>query len=143
MKLPGLLLLMVLASRGCVPAGGHQDVIRIVYSEETRGSRYEVVAQPGSLEVTKGGLDPGTQKRALAPGQWESLLQEVGAIGSVDLETLQTITSESAADRAAMARLEVGRASGNSQTGYFDAGNPPAPIRPLVSKLLELADSVE
>ncbi len=143
MKL-NLLSAMLLLAGTCATGGKFQtEPEAVIYTEESRGYFYRLTARSDSLLISSRGADPVSKSAEMPPGVWQVLAREALAVPPAGLSELPVTSDRSAVDAAAITHLSIRMQDTVYHSPYFDAGNPPEPLKRIVDELMRLAETVE
>ena len=129
--------------KGCSQGTTAEKPLMIRYEASSRGYFYSVSVDPNSIMINNDRGGSGRLEKATTKNEWEELLVILKEISLENLDDMDTPTEKRAADRAAMATLEIKYPTKSYISNTFDHGNPPATVRTLVDKLLQMAETVE
>lgn len=142
MKVAAVVLLSLVMFKTCSKRDELiMDITEIRYTAATRGYYYQVQVSPMVMQIRMDRNTPDELVYRVDAENWDALLALIEAIDLKKLESLQGSTELQAVDRSAYATLRVFTRERQFQSSPFDHGNPPTEIQPLVSAILELAES--
>lgn len=148
-KILSLLALTVIIATGCkckqTSAEAKklaQSTVKYEYKAYTRGSVLEIILDKNSAHAGRGnGIgDMDGPILTMTPEKWSALLNETAKIDLNKLETLEVPSKKHQFDGAMAANLKITVDGKEYQTATFDHGNPPAEIKPLVDKIIEISE---
>ena len=141
MKILTTFILMLFMAKGCTNSEikKESENISFEYEANTRGAYLKrLVKQDTAIAIkTRGGLPV---QNTLAKNDWNSLLTLLSKVDVTKIPELKAPSDKRAYDGAMMAELKVIYKDKTYQTPTFDHGNPPAEIKDLVNKILEVSD---
>ena len=148
-KLLSLLVLTVVVATGCKSQSGSAEAKKLAksdvtyeYSAFTRGTRLHVVINNFGIGATKG--HPGEKApetfKTIAQNDRNALLEETSKLNLDKFETVEVPSKKHQFDGAMAANFKITVDGKTYQTPTFDHGNPPAEIKALVEKIIELSE---
>ena len=141
MKLVATFILMLFMAKGCTNSElkKESENISFEYEANTRGSYKKALVKQDTIFTikTRGGLPV---QGSLSKSDWNSLLTLLSKVDATKIPELKAPSDKRAYDGAMMAELKVIYKDKTYQTPTFDHGNPPAEIKDLVNKILEVSD---
>ncbi|KOS06954.1 hypothetical protein AM493_13620 [Flavobacterium akiainvivens] len=151
-KIATLLALTLVMLTGCKSSksaasasaqkSGLSDV-SFVYHAVTRGTIMDITITEKDTYPYKG--RPGSEDEDIPYKEtnakdWDALIEETKKIDLTTLDALEAPSKKHQFDGALAATLTI-KANGESYaTHTFDHGNPPAEIKPLVDKIIEISE---
>ena len=113
--------------------------ISFEYEAHTRGGYKKVLAKQDTVYTIKSRGGEAIEKK-LSKSDWNSLLSLLSKVDAEKMKDLKAPSDKRAYDGAMMAELKVIYKDKTYQTPTFDHGNPPAEIKDLVNKIIEVSD---
>ena len=145
-KLLSLLIITVLVATGC-SATRQSELqkksagIAFEYEANTRGAYKKVIVTPDSITTIKDRDMKDVVARKLKAKEWKQLAAAYDSIKNVPgISDLKAPSNKSSYDGAMIANLKIIVAGQESTSSSFDHGNPPAEIKGLTNKIIELSD---
>jgi len=148
-KLLTLLVLTLVAATGCKSQSASaqakklaQSDIKYEYKAFTRGTVMDIVISDWGIGANKGrpGDKPSDTFKSIAEKDRNTLLEETAKLKLDGFETLEPPTKKHQFDGALAASLKITVDGKTYTTPTFDHGNPPAEIKALVDKIVELSE---
>jgi len=148
-KLFTLLVLTLVAATGCKSQSTSaqakklaQSGVTYEYKASTRGTLMEISITQKEIAATKGrpGEDTAAPLKVTPEKGWNTLLEETAKLNLNGLETLAVPSKKHQFDGALAASLKIMADGKTYTTPTFDHGNPPAEIKALVEKIIELSE---
>lgn len=144
-KILSLLIITVLVATGC--SATRQSELQkksaglaFEYEATTRGAYKKVIVTPDSITTVKDRDMKDVVARKLKPKEWKQLAAAYDQIKSVTaIGDLKAPSNKSTYDGAMMANLKIIVAGQQNTSSTFDHGNPPAEIKALTDKIIELS----
>lgn len=115
----------------------------ISYTASTRGSTYSCYIDKKEILVAEDGQEEKNKKRDLKEKEWESCVQLIAILDLDRIDELEVKSKDRFLDRARIASVMIRAKNRTYQSISFDEGNPPKELKPLVNKILALAETVE
>ncbi len=144
MKSLAIVVFSLLQFNSCNQKISSQEGIqKVIYEASTRGFFYHIEINKVEISVQKERNSSNTYKRPIKMEEWNSLLAEMNNINLEKLAEMETSVVESTSDRAAIAELLIHTDKEAYSTSTFDHGIPPEKLKPLIVKILALAETVE
>jgi hypothetical protein len=145
MKKLAVVLFTIIAAAGCsstknAPLAKNADLVSFEYEAITRGAYKKVTVDQDSIMTIKDRDMKEVITRQLSKADWESLVE---ALDKVNLETIENLvppSTKSHADAALAANLKVIKKDRTYSSNSFDHGNPPAEIKELVDRIIQMSD---
>jgi hypothetical protein len=145
-KILSLLIITVLITAGC-SATRQSELqkksagIAFEYEATTRGAYKKVIVSPDSITTVKDRDMKNVVARKLKAKEWKQLVEAYDLIKNVPaMGDLKAPSNKSNYDGAMMANLKIIVAGQQNTSSTFDHGNPPAEIKALTDKIIELSD---
>jgi len=141
MKILSTFILVLLMAKGCTNSElkKESENISFEYEANTRGNYLKrIVKQDTFYAIKNRGGD--LVEKTLSKTDWNSIL---GLLSKVEIAKIPDLKAPSEArfyDGAMMANLKVIYKDKTYETPTFDHGNPPAEIKDLVNKILEVSN---
>jgi hypothetical protein len=110
------------------------------YHAYTRGTKLDIVIKDGTIAAHKG--RPGeavAEPREYYVFEDSILTEKASKINLDNLETLEVPSKKHQFDGAMAATLTITANGKTYTTPTFDHGNPPAEVKPLVDKIIEIS----
>ncbi|NHF60331.1 hypothetical protein FK220_013335 [Flavobacteriaceae bacterium TP-CH-4] len=120
-----------------------EESLSIIYEAMTRGSSFHCAVTKGRISVKSSGKTITMETRAIAKKDWQEVEQQLKTVLLEHIGNLEAPSAESQTDRARIATLKVKRGDKIFESAPFDEGNPPKELKPLIDKILALAETVE
>ncbi|MCK5443702.1 MAG: hypothetical protein KAJ23_17590 [Maribacter sp.] len=127
-------------------SGQNQDrttQFSVTYKAATRGANFEYRITNERIAVNSKGLDQKNGERAITTQERNEIIALINKINLSTIGTLIPPSNNSATDRALIASLKVSKDGKMYESSSFDEGNPPKEIKPLIDKIVALAETVE
>jgi hypothetical protein len=147
-KLLSILALTVVIATGCKTSkaenakklGGGD--ITFEYGAYTRGTKMDVKITNQQIIAYKGrpGDEVAAPIKGISAEQWSALLDVAEKVDPKTLEAVSVPSKKHQFDGALAANLKITVDGTAYQSPTFDHGNPPAEIKELVNKIVELSD---
>jgi hypothetical protein len=146
MKKLAILLFATMLAVGCASKKTtaamqkNTDLVSFEYEAMTRGNFKKVIVTQDSIITIKDREMRDVVKNTISKTDWESMVK---ALDNVNLETIETIEPPSKKhqyDGALAAYLLVTKTENSYRSSTFDHGAPPAALKPLVDKIIEVSD---
>jgi hypothetical protein len=117
------------------------STIKYEYRAYTRGTVMNIVISDWGIGAGKGSPNESLPEtfKIIAEKDKNALLEETAKVNPEGFETLEAPTKKHQFDGAMAASLKITVDGKEYQTVTFDHGNPPAEIKPLVEKIIEIA----
>ena len=120
-----------------------QKEIWIEYTAESRGSFIRYYVNPNYLKIQSQGLNTYEKEHKLHKNSWSSLDQLIQASQYENWSEIAPQDPKYQVDASAIGTLILQKNGKRYMTVAFDHEQPPEQLKPIVNKILELADSVE
>lgn len=114
------------------------EILYIEYKASTRGSFKKIVIRKDSTFISDRGNE---SKKVTKESDWVFLNQEIGQLGLKKLDLIEAPTDKRYSDRALSAQLSVATKNHLYHSNEFDHGNPPEPIKQMVTVLTKYLPS--
>lgn len=150
-KIVSLLVLTLTVATGCKSSKTStsaaakklaENTVTYEYNAYTRGTAMHILINNFGIGASKG--QPNTKAdetfRVVDKKDRNALLEQTAKIDLDKLETLEAPTKKHQFDGALAAMLKITIDGKAYQTVTFDHGNPPAEIKPLVEKIIQLSE---
>jgi len=144
-KILSLLVIAVLIAAGC-SATRQSELqkksagIAFEYEAMTRGAYKKVIVTPDSITTVKDRDMKDVVVRKLKANEWKQLVAAYDQIKSVTaISDLKAPSDKRAYDGAMIGSLKIIVAGQQNTSSSFDHGNPPAEIKALTDKIIELS----
>ncbi len=118
-----------------------ENTVAITYTALTRGSSFKCVLSNNSVTVLSSNDD--VKKKTINQEEWITIANLVDAIALADMHTFIALTENQAVDRARMANLSIIFNGKLYESVAFDEGSPPKELKPLITHIRALAETVE
>lgn len=141
MKIISTFILVLLMAKGCTNSElkKESENISFEYEANTRGSYKKVLAKQDTVfSITKRGGEAVYKK--LSKSDWNSLLNLLSKVDATKIADLKAPSEKRFYDGAMIAGLKVIYKDKTYESSSFDHGNPPAEIKDLVNKIIEVSD---
>lgn len=141
MKILSTFILVLLMAKGCTNSElkKESENISFEYEANTRGSYRKVIAKQDTVYTIKSRGGEAVEKK-LSKGDWNSLLNLLSKVDAEKIKDLKAPSEKRFYDGAMIADLKVIYKDKTYESSSFDHGNPPAEIKDLVNKILEVSD---
>jgi len=141
MKILSTFILVLLMAKGCTNSElkKESENISFEYEANTRGSYRKVIAKQDTVYTIKSRGGEAVEKK-LSKGDWNSLLNMLSKVDAEKIKDLKAPSEKRFYDGAMIADLKVIYKDKTYESSSFDHGNPPAEIKDLVNKILEVSD---
>jgi len=147
MKILSTFILVLFMAKGCNNSSSESKSelqkesknITFEYEANTRGSYLKrVVKEDGAYATIErgGSLD----QKSLSKTDWDALLTIASKVDVAKIQDLKAPSDARFYDGAKMANLRVIYNEKTYESATFDHGNPPAEIKDLVNKILEVSN---
>ena len=141
MKILATFILVLFMAKGCTNSElkKESENISFEYDAHTRGGYKKVIAKQDTVfSITKRGGEAVYKK--LSKSDWNSLLNLLSKVDAEKMKDLKAPSEKRFYDGAMIAGLKVIYKDKTYESTSFDHGNPPAEIKDLVNKILEVSD---
>lgn len=115
----------------------------LVYESSSRGYFYRIEVNLESIKVYEDRSMKQSKEQEVEPGDWKDLLNLLDEIDLEQLGDLEVSTSQGATDRSAIATISIRKETNNYKSPAFDANTPPEKLKPLITLMRTLAETVE
>ncbi len=115
----------------------------LVYESSSRGYFYRIEVNLESIIVYEDRSMKQSKEQEVEPGDWKDLLILLDEIDLEQLGDLEVSTSQGATDRSAIATISIRKETNNYKSPAFDANTPPEKLKPLITLMRTLAETVE
>lgn len=141
MKILSTFILVLLMAKGCTNSElkKESENISFEYEAHTRGGYKKILAKQDTVYTIKTRNGEPIQK-ALSKSDWNSLLNLLSKVDVTKIADLKAPTEKRFYDGAMIAGLKVIYKDKIYESSNFDHGNPPAEIKDLVNKIIEVSD---
>ncbi|MBT8205671.1 MAG: hypothetical protein KJO20_09875 [Eudoraea sp.] len=141
----GIIWFMAFVQMGsCTEASRLQDEPNLIaYESSSRGYFYRIEVNSESVKVYEDRSMAQSKEQELKPEQWQDLLKLLDKIPIDELGDLEVSTTQSATDRSAIAAISIRKGTHNYESAAFDANTPPEKLKPLITLMRTLAETVE
>jgi len=141
MKILSTFILVLLMAKGCTNSElkKESENISFEYEANTRGSYRKVIAKQDTVYTIKSRGGEAVEKK-LSKGDWNSLLNLLSKVDAEKIKDLKAPSEKRFYDGAMIADLKIIYKDKTYESSSFDHGNPPAEIKDLVNKILEVSD---
>lgn len=119
-----------------------EGIQKVIYEASARGFFYRIEITNVEITVQKDRYNSNPSKRPIKEAEWKSLLRDIN-FNLDNLSVMETSVVESTTDRAAIAELSILTNKETHTSSTFDHGSPPDKLKPLIAKILALAETVE
>lgn len=133
-------LVEIIAKEKAKNTAGVQSVL---YQEVSRGFYKEITVNPKQISKTTLRNDPQKPTLLYSKENWQKISNYCEAIQVQEIASLKAPSEKRAFDGAAHASVHITVTDSTYHSATFDAGNPPAVLKPLVNQILSLAESIE
>ena len=142
MKILSTFILVLFMAKGCTNSElkKESENISFEYEAQTRGGYKKVIAKQDTVYTIKSRGGETFQKQ-LSKSDWNSLLDLLSKVEAEKIKDLKAPSEKRFYDGAMIADLKVIYKDKTYESSSFDHGNPPAEIKDLVNKILEVSDS--
>lgn len=141
MKILFPFIVLLFMAKGCTNSEikKESEKISFEYEANTRGNYLKRLVKQDTVFAikTRGGLPV---QNNLSKSDWNSLLTLLSKVDVTKISTLKAPSEKRFHDGAMIANLKVIYKDKTYETTDFDHGNPPAEIKDLVTKILEVSD---
>ena len=120
-----------------------EESLSIIYEAMTRGSSFHCAVTKGRISVKSSGKTIMMETRAISKKDWQEVERQLETVPLEHMGNLEAPSAESQTDRARIATLKVKKGGKIYESVPFDEGNPPKELKPLIDKILALAETVE
>ncbi|HEU4496835.1 MAG TPA: hypothetical protein VFR70_07260 [Flavobacterium sp.] len=134
-------MLILLFAKGCTDSEVKKESknISFEYEAHTRGSYKKVLAKQDTVFTIASRNGKPVQKK-LSEKDWNALLAIASKVDAEKLKDLKAPSEKRFHDGAMIATLKVIYKDKTYESAAFDHGNPPAEIKDLVNKILQVSD---
>ena len=141
MKILSTFILVLFMAKGCTNSElkKESENISFEYVANTRGGYKKVIAKQDTIYTIKTRGGEAVQKQ-LSKSDWNSLLDLLSKVDAEKMKDLKAPSEKRFYDGAMIADLKVIYKDKTYESSSFDHGNPPAEIKDLVNKILEVSD---
>lgn len=141
MKILFPFIVLLFMAKGCTSSElkKESENISFEYEANTRGNYLKRLVKQDTIFAikTRGGLP---MQKELSTSDWNSLLTLLSKVDVANIPNLKAPSEKRFHDGAMIASLKVIYKDKTYQTTDFDHGNPPAEIKDLVNKVLEVSN---
>lgn len=141
MKILTTFILMLFMAKGCTTSElkKESENISFEYEANTRGSyKKALVKQDTVYSITQRNGKP--VEKTLSKSDWNSLLNLLSKVDATKISELKAPSEKRFYDGAMIAGLKIIYKDKTYESSNFDHGNPPAEIKDLVNKIIEVSD---
>jgi len=145
MKILSAFILVFFLAKGCGSSEVKTELqkesanISFEYEANTRGSYKKVLAKQDTVYTIKT-RNGKPEERTLSKKDWNSLLDLLSKVDATKIADLKAPSEKRFYDGAMIAGLKVIYKDKTYESSNFDHGNPPAEIKDLVNKIIEVSD---
>lgn len=148
-KILSLLALTLVIATGCKSQSTSAEAKKLAqsgvayeYKAYTRGTEISINMQSNEILAYKGRPtnDIAIPVKEMPGKDWNTLLAETARLNLDKLETLEPPSKKHQFDGAMAATLKITADGKTYTTQTFDHGNPPAEIKALVKKIIEISE---
>jgi len=141
MKILSTFILVLLMAKGCTNSElkKESENISFEYEANTRGSYKKIIAKQDTVYTIKT-RDGKAIEKTLSKSDWNSLLNLLSKVDATKIAALKAPSEKRFYDGAMIAELKVIYKDKTYESSNFDHGNPPAEIKDLVNKIIEVSD---
>ncbi len=139
MRIVYILVLALVSMEGC----SQNPIEKVVYEAASRGFLYKVVVQSAELKLITSFDESDYKTEKCDPNDWKEIQGIVNTINISEIDRMEAPSSNSHRDAAASATITVFKDGKEYTSNNFDHENPPAGLKPLVDKILSMAETVE
>ena len=141
MKILTTFILMLFMAKGCTSSEikKESENISFEYEANTRGSYKKVLAKQDTVYTIKT-RDGKAIEKSLSKSDWNSLLNLLSKVDATKIADLKAPSEKRFYDGAMIGQLKVIYKDKTYESSNFDHGNPPAEIKDLVEKIIEVSD---
>lgn len=141
MKILFPFIVLLFMTKGCTSSElkKESENISFEYEANTRGNYLKRLVKQDTIFAvkTRGGLP---MQKELSKSDWNSLLTLVSKVDVANIPNLKAPSEKRFYDGAMIAGLKIIYKDKTYETQNFDHGNPPAEIKDLVNKILEVSN---
>tara|TARA_R110000868_G_scaffold82956_10_gene234125 strand:- start:19057 stop:19467 length:411 start_codon:yes stop_codon:yes gene_type:complete len=120
-----------------------EEPIAIIYLAQSRGYYYSIKLTNTGIVVQKDALQKKVLTKMVDDKTWNEICQIISTIDLGTIKDFKAPTKGSMTDRAAIASLTIDFSNKSYTSNTFDHGTPPKQLKPLIDKILALAESVQ
>lgn len=141
MKILSTFILILVLAKGCTSSELQKESenISFEYEAHTRGGYKKVLAKQDTVYTIKS-RDGKAVEKSLSKSDWNSLLNLLSKVDVTKIADLKAPSEKRFYDGAMIAQLKVIYKDKTYESATFDHGNPPAEIKDLVTKVIEVSD---
>lgn len=146
MKKIAILLLVTILAAGCASKKTtaalqkNADLVSFEYEAMTRGNFKKVIVTQDSIITIKDRDMRDVVKNTISKTDWQSMVKALDNVNLEGIETLEPPSKKHQYDGALAAYLLVTKKETSYRSSTFDHGAPPAALKPLVDKIIEVSD---
>ncbi len=144
MKYLVVVLLSIFINKGCSQENQDDVMLKsITYQAVTRGSDYKCTVDKQKVGVSTSGLETSSSSKDISKNDWGVIKAMVEKLEVSTIDKLEAPSANSSVDRTAIGSLSIRIGETIYESASFDDSNPPKELKPLINKILSLAETVE
>tara|TARA_R110002050_G_scaffold48356_3_gene112571 strand:- start:145244 stop:145654 length:411 start_codon:yes stop_codon:yes gene_type:complete len=120
-----------------------EEPMAIIYLAQSRGYYYSIKFTNTVMVVEKDALQEMVLTKRMEDKTWNEFCQIVSTIDLGEINDFKAPTDGSMTDRAAIASLTIDFSNKSYTSNTFDHGTPPKQLKPLIDKILALAETAQ
>ncbi len=148
-KILSLLVFTLVVATGCKSQSASARATKLEQSDVSYEYKAYTRGKVLSISINRNKIFAGTGNGVgdmngpvvtMTADKWSSLLSETAKLNLDKLETLEVPSKKHQFDGAMAANLKITVDGKEYSTQTFDHGNPPAEIKPLVDKMIQISE---